>query len=59
MRWDLFLLNQFILNYREEQTKGAYFHYSWFLIIIAFEVWHTLRKYVKFLAPKLSEFIAS
>lgn len=35
MRWAPFLLNQFIIDYKEVQIKGNEFHYSWTLIMIS------------------------
>ena len=39
MSWAPFLLNQFILDFREVQYRGIEFHYSWILILIAMEAW--------------------
>jgi hypothetical protein len=39
MNWVMFLVNQFLIDYREAQDKGAKFHYTWLLIMIALVAW--------------------
>jgi hypothetical protein len=39
MSWEMFLLNQFLIYYREDQDKGMEFHYSWLLILIILVSW--------------------
>jgi hypothetical protein len=39
MNWSTFLVNQFLMDYREAQEKGTKFHYAWLLILIALTAW--------------------
>ena len=58
IRWDPFLLNQFILYCIESQNKGTQSHYFWLFIIIDFDAWYTPIKHVKFLELQQLEFIS-
>jgi hypothetical protein len=39
MNWEMFLLNQFLIDCEEAQYKGFEFHYSWLLILITLSSW--------------------
>jgi hypothetical protein len=39
MNWEMFLVNQFLIDYKEGQDKGMEFHYTWLLILIALVSW--------------------
>jgi hypothetical protein len=46
--WAPYLLNQFLIDYRDAQDNGTKFHYSWLLIPIALVGWQE---------PKFSSFL--
>ena len=59
MRWELFLLNQFIIDCREAHQKGTKFHYSWLLTLIEMEAWNSPRhQCVQFPPAQEPDFIA-
>jgi hypothetical protein len=39
MKWVMYLVNQMEIDCREAQDQGHEFHFSWFLILIAFVAW--------------------
>jgi hypothetical protein len=39
LNWVKYLINQLDLDCRQAQDQGYEFHFSWFLILIAFIVW--------------------
>ena len=43
MSWEMFMLNQFLIDYREAQYKGMEFHYAWLLILIELVAWRELE----------------
>jgi hypothetical protein len=44
MRWETFLMNHLLTDYKEEQEKGMEFHYAWLLILIAFTTWRETKE---------------
>jgi hypothetical protein len=44
MNWVTFLVNQFLIDYMEEQEKGIEIHYDWLLILIALVAWRELEE---------------
>jgi hypothetical protein len=40
MSWELFLLNQFLIDCTKSHDIGMEFHYSWLLIMIVFATWN-------------------
>jgi hypothetical protein len=39
MRWEPFLLNQFLIDCTKQEYRGMEFHYPWLIIFIAFTAW--------------------
>jgi hypothetical protein len=43
MRWEPFLLNQFIIDFPDAKDRGIEFHYPWILFFLAFTTWEEME----------------
>jgi hypothetical protein len=41
--WAPYMLNQFVIDYRDVQDNGTEFHYTWLIILIALVGWKELK----------------
>jgi hypothetical protein len=44
MNWEIFLVNQFLTEYKEAHEKGIEFDYAWLLILITLVAWRDSKE---------------